>query len=432
MSVILFWSAVALVVYSYLLFPLLVLLRGMLHGAADERAAAEKAAAQETASGYPMVSIIVAAHNEADVIGGKIESVLGLDYPAECLELVVASDGSDDGTNEIVAAFGERAALPAVRLLALPRMGKASALNAAVETAEGEILVFSDANSIFAPHTLQALLAPFADAAVGGVAGNQVYTASANGSAPAGESAVKAIGDNAGIGERLYWAFDRKMKLYESRAGNVISATGALYALRRELFEGIPDGVTDDFYNSVGVIAQGKRLVFAPEAVAYEAVAASGSKEFGRKVRVMTRGLTAVAARRELLDPRRHGWYAWQLLSHKILRRLVSVPLLALALVSPRLWRRGWVYKLATLGQAALYGAAAVGALLERQASEHEDQATPQPPAPGDASGHKRAASPLIGGLRRFAAVAYYFALVNVAALAALLNLARGRRIVRW
>src|SRR5690606_23348876 len=140
---------------------------------------------------------------------------------------------SDDGTNQMVARYSEERSGAAIRLLALPRVGKAGALNAAVETSEGEILVFSDANSIFAPHTLRALLAPFGDPAVGGVAGNQVYT-SAN-----------ENGATGGLGERLYWAFDRQLKVYESRAGNVISATGALYALRRDLFQGIPDGVTD-------------------------------------------------------------------------------------------------------------------------------------------------------------------------------------------
>lgn len=404
MSLALFWLSVAVIVYSYLLFPVLVVLRGILSAkapASPERAN-QVSGSNGAASEWPMVSIIVAAHNEAAVIGEKIQSVLSLDYPRECLELVIASDGSDDGTNQVVARYSEGSEGAAVRLLALPRVGKAAALNTAVETAEGEILVFSDANSIFAPHTLRALLAPFSDPAVGGVAGNQVYTAG------------DAKGATGGLGERMYWAFDRQLKVYESRAGNVISATGALYALRRDLFQGIPDGVTDDFYNSVGVIAQGRRLVFAPDAVAQEAVAATGRKEFGRKVRVMTRGLTAVAARRELLDPRRTGWYAWQLLSHKVLRRLVSVPLLILALVTPRLWHRGWIYKLATLGQGVVYGAAAAGALVETAGW----------------SAAQRARLP--GVVRRLMAVCYYFVLVNVAALVAVLNLIRGRRIVRW
>ena len=375
MTLFLFWAALLSIAYSYLLFPLLVFLKGLL-------------AAHPYMEGdvEPMVSIIVAAHDEAQVIGKKIESVLALDYPKQCLELVVASDGSADGTNDVVAQYEGQG----VRLLALPRVGKAAALNAAAATAEGEILVFSDANSIFEPGTLRALLRPFADPQVGGVAGNQRYVTSNAG--------------QAGAGERAYWAIDRQLKVYESRAGNAISATGALYALRRSLFQGIPDGVTDDFYNSVGVVAQGRRLVFAPQAVVHEEVAATGKAEFRRKVRVMTRGLAAVAARRQLLDPARYGWYAWQLFSHKVLRRLVTVPLMVLAVTGPRLWSRSWLYKLATLGQALLYGAAAGGALVERRG----------------------------GKMPRVLSIPYYFVLVNLAALVAVANLLRGRRIVRW
>ncbi len=392
MSLVLFWTAVASIIYSYLLFPVLVFLRGIFaprpHLEADVQ---------------PTVSIIVAAHDEAPVIGRKIESVLALDYPKECLELVVASDGSRDGTNEIVAEYAqgtrpsEWLGSGGVRLLALPRVGKAAALNAAASAAEGEILVFSDANSIFSPGSLRALLRPFADPSVGGVAGNQCYV-SDNG------NAADTATTTGNAGERLYWAFDRKLKVYESRAGNTISATGALYALRRSLFHGIPDGVTDDFYNSVGVVAQGRRLVFAPEAVVHEKVAATGRTEFQRKVRVMTRGLAAVAARRELLNPSRYGWYSWQVLSHKVLRRLVIFPLLILAVVSPRLWRRGALYKMATAGQAALYGAAVTGSLIERRGTR----------------------------VPRVLAFPYYFVLVNLASLIAAINLIRGRRIARW
>lgn len=376
MSVFLFWLSLATIVYAYVIFPLLVFVRGVL-------------ASRPYAEGdvQPTVSVIIAAYNEAGVIGKKLESVLRLDYPRECLHVIVASDGSTDGTNAMVKRYEHQG----VRLLALPRVGKAAALNAAAAEATGEVLVFSDANSIFAPSTLRALVRPFADPEVGGVAGNQRYTED-------GEPTP------AGAGESAYWAFDRQLKIYESRAGNTISATGALYALRRYLFQGIPDGVTDDFYNSVGVVAQGYRLVFAPEAVAYEAVAGSGGTEFRRKVRVITRGLTAVAMRRQLLNPLRYGWYAWQMFSHKIARRLVVFPLMALAILGVRLRRRSWLYKLAAGGQALFYGVAALGALWDRKGR----------------------------GLPKLFILPYYFVLVNVAALVAIANLVRGRRIVKW
>ena len=234
-------------------------------------------------------------------------------------------------------------------MLDLPRTGKAGALNTAVERATGEILVFSDANSMFAPDALARLAAPFADPSVGGVAGDQRYLPDD------GDGGVAK-------GERGYWDLDRAIKQAESAAGNVISATGAIYAVRRSLFGPVPDGVTDDFATSTAVIAQGHRLVFAPDAVAYEPVGAAAEIEYGRKVRVMTRGLNGVVLRRGLLDPRRHGFYAVQLFSHKVLRRLMAIPLLMLAghTAAPRpplaVLPRGW-----RPPSARLYGLGAAG-----------------------------------------------------------------------
>jgi cellulose synthase/poly-beta-1,6-N-acetylglucosamine synthase-like glycosyltransferase len=373
---VLFWASVSTVFATYLLFPLVVLARALLR--ARPHAAADIS---------PRVSMIIAARNEAASIGTKLENVLSLDYPADRFEVVVASDGSDDGTDEIVEQYADRG----VRLLQLPHLGKATALNAAVESAKGEILVFSDANSLYAPDAVAALVRPFADARVGGVAGDQVYT-------------TDGAGDAITSGEQRYWNVDRMLKIAESRAGNVISATGAIYAVRRSLFRPVPDGVTDDFFTSTGVIVQGYRLVFAPDAVAFEPVAGSAELEFGRKVRVITRGLRGVLLRRALLDPRRHGFYAAQLLAHKLLRRVMVFPLATAGATSPLLWRRGRVYRLAAILQTTVYGLGAVGLLLARR----------------PVGRHKALALPA------------FFCFVNVAALRATWNLVRGRRIDRW
>jgi cellulose synthase/poly-beta-1,6-N-acetylglucosamine synthase-like glycosyltransferase len=376
MSLVLFWTATATIVYTYVLFPLLLVARAW-----------RRPRPYIEADVTPTVSLILAAHNEADSIGAKLENALALDYPRERLELLVASDGSDDGTNEIVAGYTARG----VTLLPLSRVGKAAALNAAAAVATGDILVFSDANSIYAPDAVRALVRPLADPNIGGVAGDQQY--------------LDGPGDGAaGKGEKSYWHFDRLLKTWESRAGNTISATGAIYAIRRSLFQEVPGGVTDDFFTSTGVIARGYRLVFAPGAVAYEPVAASAGREFGRKVRVISRGLQAVLLRRELLNPRRHGFYALQLFWHKLLRRLVVLPLLLLALVSPLLWRRGRFYRATTLAQLSFYSLAGAGWLLRQTRW---------------------------GDLKLFA-LPFYFCLVNAAALVAAGNLLRGERIERW
>jgi cellulose synthase/poly-beta-1,6-N-acetylglucosamine synthase-like glycosyltransferase len=369
-----FWLAAALVAYTYLCFPALVLVRAAVRPRRHRRAPIT-----------PPLSVLIAARNEAAVIASKIDNLLSVDYPADLLELIVASDGSEDGTVERARSRGDAR----VRVLDLPRLGKAGALNAAAAEARAEVLVFTDANSMLAPGALRALVEPLADERVGGVAGDQRYDVP--------ETAAGAAG------ERGYWSFDRLLKRAESRAGNVVSATGALYCVRRSLFRPVPEGVTDDFTISTAVICQGRRLVFCPDAVAREPAGASVGAEFERKVRVMTRGLRAVLVQRELLDPRRHGFYALQLLSHKVLRRLMALPLVMLGVSGARLARRGAVYRLVAEAEAAILCLGSAGLLLERR---------------------RRAG--------RLLALPAYFCLVNLASLRAASNVLRGRGIERW
>ena len=379
MALILFWGSLALILYAYFLFPLLVVLRGVIW---------RKPYKSHETDPLPLVSIIIAAYNEEKEIGKKLDNILSLDYPGQRLEVVIASDGSTDRTNAIIQSYAERG----IKLLALPRLGKAGALNAAVSASKGEILVFSDANSMYRSDALRELVRPFVDEIVGGVAGNQCYL-------------KKKDASSVGAGERSYWDFDRILKQFESSAGNTISATGAIYAIRRSLFQPVLEGVTDDFYTSTGVIAQGYRLVFAPDAVAYESVAGTSRTEFGRKVRVITRGLRGVfIARRQLLNPFRYGFYSIQLFSHKALRRLVVFPLILVFLVTPFLWRAGLFYQLALLGQLAFYSLALLGWILDGTRL----------------------------GRIKILTMPYFFVLVNLAVLLASINIMRGQQIKRW
>lgn len=371
-----FWGALATMTYTYALFPLLVMVRGRLHKRPYR--------AGETT---PEVSVVIAAYNEARTIRARIENLLSTDYPLDRLEIVIVSDGSTDGTAEIVREH----AGDGVRLVVLPRSGKFAALNAGAKVARGEILVFSDANSVFARDALRAIVRPFADEEVGGAAGNQVYLR---------DQSLSGVA----AGEHDYWNFDRALKRAESHAGNVVSATGAIYAIRRSLFEEIPPGVADDFFESTAVIEQGFRLVFVPDAIAYEPVAASSEAEFTRKVRVMTGGLRGVLLRRRLLNPARHGFYAVELFSHKVLRRTMAFPLLALGVSSVALYRRGPVYRVAAIGQLAFYTCAGAGILLRKER---------------------------LGRSKIFALPAF-FCLVNTAAICALWNIVRGTSVDRW
>jgi GT2 family glycosyltransferase len=375
-SLLLFWSSVAVISYTYVVYPVLIVVRG--------RLAPRPYRCEDV---EPTITVVIAAHNEADVIGARLDNLLACDYPRTRREILVASDGSDDATVEIAGRYADAG----VRVLDLPRGGKVAALNAACRVASGEVLVFTDANTVFATDSLRAIVRPLADPRVGGVAGDQRYLTD-----------PEDLGT--GSGERQYWDLDRRLKVAQSRAGSVISATGALYALRRELYQPIPAGVTDDFHASTAAVAHGYRLVFATDAAAYEAAAPSAMLEFGRKVRVITQGLRAIAVRRSLLDPRRTGFYAVQLWSHKVLRRVMVVPLLALLVSAPLSFGRGLAYQVATVGQAAVYLAALVGIVW----------------------------SATRWRLPRPFALPMYFVLVNAACLAAMINLARGRRIDRW
>lgn len=369
----LFWSAVCVIVYTYIGFPIILALRGLLRPKPFKRG-------PET----PLVSLIIVAYNEAPVIIKKLDNARSLDYPRDRLEIILASDGSDDGMNELVTAYNS----DQVRLLILSRQGKNRTLNAAVATAQGEILVFSDADSMLAPDALRHLVAPFADPEVGGVGGNFCY----------------ATNTDEGTGERAYWNVDRVLKQLQSRAENMTSATGQIYAIRRTLFKPVPMSVTDDFYTSVQVVSAHRRLVFEPLAVARGPVAASSNAEFQRKVRVMTRGLNGVRLSSHLLNPFQYGFFAIQLLSHKVLRRLMAIPLFVLAATAPLLWARGRFYRVATLLQLGLHGAALVGLL---------------------ARGSR------ISKLKLFS-LPFFFDMVNIASLVAAINVLRGKRQDIW
>jgi cellulose synthase/poly-beta-1,6-N-acetylglucosamine synthase-like glycosyltransferase len=378
MTLVLFWTAIFLILYTYIGFPLLVVLRGLLWKRPYKR---------ESFPSLPSVSIVISAYNEAKTIATKLDNILSLDYPREKLEVVIASDGSNDGTDTIVENYKEQG----VKLLSLPHHGKSVALNAAVALSQGEILVFSDANSLYKVDAIQELVKPFGDPKVGGVAGNQIYQR-------------ESSGGSASDGERAYWSFDRMLKLYQSRSGNTLAATGAIYAIRRSLFRPIPDGVSDDFVASTGVMVQGYRLVFTPDAIAYEPVAATNSVEFRRKVRVIIRAWRAFIYMKELLNPFRYRFYAIQLFSHKILRYLVVFPLLTLFFVSPFLWKNGLFYQLATLGQVVFYLCALLGLLL-------------------DGTRFRR---------MKLFTIPFYFCMVNAASLVAIICVLRGQQIKHW
>jgi hypothetical protein len=261
------------------------------------------------------------------------------------------------------------------------------ALNQAVAASHGDILVLADPSGVLRPRALLALVQPFADAFVGSVVGSRV-------------NAPGSGADSVDDGELWQHRLEHRLTHAASRSWNAIGAGEPLRAIRRSLFQNLPDGVTDGFVTSARVIARRFRLVCAPEAEVWFASQRSAGREFEHRAIVIARGLHSLAVLSELLNPLRHGFYALQLLSQKLLRRLVVFPLLVLLVLSPILWQRGVVYEAAAWLQIGFYTLAACAGVLH---------------------------STRIGRWKPFA-VLRHFCLVNAAAFYAVVTLLRQRR----
>ena len=240
----------------------------------------------------PGVTLIVSAFNEAAVIAEKIRNSLALDYPREKIEIVVISDASDDGTDEVVGQF----AAQGVRLLRMnDRGGKTLGLNAGVRAAKGEIVVFSDANAMYLPDAIRKMTRNFADPQVGAVVGESTY-ADAEGGAQKSES--------------LYWKYETGIKRLETQIGSTVGGDGAIYAIRRSLYRDMRADALSDFVNPMQIVMAGYRCIYEPQAQSVEEAAEGFDKEFRRKVRIVNRAWRATWTLPALLNPLRFGWFS--------------------------------------------------------------------------------------------------------------------------
>ncbi len=295
-----FWLCVLSVVYVYAGYPFLIALFAHLR---PQR--------HFSHSIVPSVTLLIAAYNEERVIAAKLENCLTLDYPPERLQILVAADGSNDRTVEIVKSYAGRG----VELSYAPeRRGKLAAINRAMQAARNEIVVFSDANNSYDPHTLRALVAPFADERVGCTAGSKDIIA-----------ASSRLGD----ADSLYWRYESFVKKQETRlTGCCVGVSGEIYAIRRELYHPLPDNViNDDFFIALSIIQRGYNVVYVPEAASCETVSASERDEIIRRTRIVAGRYQAM-----ILSLRKLPWcrplIVWQILSHKFMRPLVPFAML--------------------------------------------------------------------------------------------------------
>jgi cellulose synthase/poly-beta-1,6-N-acetylglucosamine synthase-like glycosyltransferase len=371
-----FWGSVLVIAYVYVGYPLLMWLLSR----------CRRTPPPPPAGDWPPVSLIIAAFNEERVMEEKLVNTLSLDYPADKLEVLVASDGSTDRTDGIVAGFGPRG----VRLLRVEgRKGKTAAQNAAATAATGEILVFSDANAMYEPDAIRRLVLPFARGDVGSVEGRRADFA----------SSASATARN----ELTYRDWESRIKTWESRVLSCTGATGPLYAVRRSLYIALDPAMISDFMEPILVMCRHrKRHVFEPAAISRESVNGALQREFQRKVRIMTRCLNSLRMAPDVLNPLRNGWFAVQVLSHRLLRWLVPV-FAAAAFTANVVLLHHPFYRLTLLLQVSFLLVAAIGAALDR-----------------------------IGIGPAFLRLPHYFCAANLAALEALANCILGRNFVTW
>ena len=298
-----------------------------------------KTPATDKSSDWPHITLLISAYNEEAVLPNKLENALALDYPTERLEVMVVSDASTDRTDEIATAFAKRG----VRLLRQPlRKGKTAALNLAVPKAEGELVVFTDADALFIPSALKRLARAFDDPATGFVSGRTVYIHHTE--------AVTVEASN------LYTKLEIFTKVRESRLGSCVGADGAIFAIRKALYQPLDTVDINDFVIPLQIITQGYKGKLIPQAVCIEEASTEDAQAFDRQVRITNRTLRAIIKCRELLNPFRYPLFAFCLVSHKLMKFASPFFLLGMLLSNLVLVGHGIWFTLSIVGQGLFYG----------------------------------------------------------------------------
>jgi cellulose synthase/poly-beta-1,6-N-acetylglucosamine synthase-like glycosyltransferase len=368
------WTAFALAFWHFVGYPATLMLLASLR----------RRAAPAAGSGVERVALIIAAFNEERVIAAKIENALSLDHDPGKYQVVVVADGSTDRTADVARGFDD----PRVVCLHEPeRRGKSHALNRAVVAIDADVLVLSDANNFYSRDALRVLTARLREPGVGGATGAKKII----------ESRERA----ASGGDGLYWRYESKIKLAESRLGGTVTADGEIFALRRADYSPIPPSViNDDMYLTFRLVDAGKRVVYEPAAVAVEEASMTIREDFNTKVRMIAGGMQSL--RSEWRTVFGSGWFSLKFASHKLLRWLMPIVLLTL-FVTSGLASHQPVYRAVFLAQVSFYLLAALGWLLNARNTRPT-----------------------------FAYVPFYFVAMNFAAAGGLWRYLRGRHSVLW
>lgn len=373
---IIFWIVSTIIIYIYLGYPLLL---ALLVRPRNNRSVWNE-------QFLPRITILISAYNERDVIEEKIQNTLALDYPSALFTILIVSDCSDDGTDDVALRYASQG----VQVIRSPeRLGKTAGLNLGVNHATGELLIFSDANAMYQPDAVRLLVRHFSNRHVGYVVGNARYAkhSSQTGSAES---------------EGLYWRLETWLKQKESDFGSVVGGDGAIYAIRRELYTPLRSTDINDFLNPLQIIVLGYRGVYEPSAVCFEEAGDSFTKEFRRKVRIVGRSLNAVLRAPRILLPWTQPRHWLALLSHKLLRWFGPFFLLIALFTSLLLWS-SLVYRVAACFQLGFYLLAAIGWAIQSRTI-----------------------------VPRFLYLPFYFCLVNMASLIGIFNCLTGSLTPTW
>ncbi|WP_109831420.1 glycosyltransferase family 2 protein [Reichenbachiella versicolor] len=341
----LFIICLAIVFYTYLGYGIVLFILTKL------KRALQKESPREEFQELPTVSLLVAAYNEESVIEAKIQNALALDYPKDKLQVLFVTDGTTDGTNEIIKAH------PEVKLFYSPeRKGKIHAVNRVMPMVDSDITIYSDANVHMNKEAVSLMVDHFSDHKVGAVSGEKTVWSDTSDKASA-------------AGEGLYWKYESYLKRKDAELNTLVGAAGELFAIRTSLYETVSeDSIIEDFMMTVGIAAKGYKVAYEKNAVALESASASIEDEQKRKVRIAAGGIQSIVRLRSLLNPFKHGMLTFQYISHRVLRwTLTPLCLPVLLLANIALVQAGTFYQLMMLGQILFYTLASVGFFLRRR-----------------------------------------------------------------
>jgi cellulose synthase/poly-beta-1,6-N-acetylglucosamine synthase-like glycosyltransferase len=334
----------------------------------------------------PNITVLITAYNEEKAIRHKLQNTLAIDYPKDKLEILVASDGSTDKTDEIVREFSGEG----VKIFRQEgRVGKTITQNNAVELAKGEIILFSDATSDYQADVLRKMTPSFADEKIGCVAGKLIY--------------IDKERSGVGKGAKSYWSYETFIKESESRACSLIGASGCLYAVRKSAYKPMYAEACSDFLIATVLYEQGLRTVYEPNAICTEETNKRTDKEMQMRVRVISQTFTDLWRNLSMLNPFKSGFYAIELISHKVFRYAVPVFLFCLLISSAFLAVSSVFFTVCLILQFGFYLSALIAWLLEKS-----------------------------GKSPRILAIPLYFVLTNLASLIGFYKFLRGEHYARW